>query len=164
MNVFPIHRGLLHIAGKGQDYHLAFLPGSVSLVGTPGHQFFTLPTKESVETDYFRLSVWFQTKEKLAAAAELWREGHTNRDRFFASIEELRNQKKVSDAQRNQLRAFIMKCDCGPSVVRKKLVPLGFGNLNIDFEDPDPRFEATVDALWDLILWQRKNDEASQKG
>jgi len=145
----------------------AFMPDCIFLTGVVGYQVFTVPPEK--ETLYHNMlsnaeyigvgpvstvmSSLYRTKEAIEAAAQLYIEGHTNKDKFKIEVDRLVKEKMITEHDRNRLRIFIQTCDCVPSQIRKKLAPLGYGHLaeKIDFADKDPRLEATVDAVWEFV-------------
>lgn len=157
----------LQVTEPGLDISLTVLPGCIFLTGTAGYQVFKTGTtyrpsqgpeyasnqKKLAEMFARDFKAVFHNKNAVESAAEFYTEGHTNKDRFKAGVEKLLNSKKITEHDRNRLRQFIDSCDCVPSKVRKKLAVAGFPNLvdKIDFVDKDPRLDATVDALWNVI-------------
>jgi len=135
--------------------HVAVLPGCVFLTGIAGHQIFSTGTDcVPVEGDlpsFF--AIRFPDKAKLEASAQMYAEGHTNKDKFKAGVEKLMNARKITEHDRNKLRAFIDSCDCVPSKVRKRMEVIGYAHLLdlIDFADKDPRLESTVDTFWGVL-------------
>lgn len=159
----------LHISEPGVDVSLTVLPGCIFLTGTAGYQVFKtgtnyIPSKNpnygdssnqknvaaAFSSDFKAI---FNNKDAVEKSAEFYTEGHTNKDRFKAGVERLLDLKKITAHDRNRLRQFIDSCDCVPSRVRKKLAVAGFPKLvdKIDFADRDPRLDATVDVLWNVI-------------
>lgn len=126
-------------------------PGGTVVFVTPKiHQFFRLYKQA---TSWDELPSVFPTKESVRTAAEHYAEGHTNKDRFVASAANLVRGRKITELDFQRLREFINKCDCAPSVIRKKLGVMGYGALPLEFEDVDPRLEWSVDTMWDFVQY-----------
>lgn len=144
------------VSENGFQTTVALLPGRIFLFNEKVSQVFRVPAR-LLFLD--KLPSWFATPIAVEEAADHFREGHTNKDRFLESARKLMRQRKITEADFARLRAFITKCDCAPSMIRRKLVPLGYAALPLEFEDKDPRLEATVDILWRLTEHFRSTEE-----
>lgn len=132
--------GLYHVKQGNIDFKVSFLPGRIALYGTPGNQFFDNPQNLGPE----RLKDF---DAKKAALNHL--QTTVNKVRFENGLQELLRKKVIDQHNKNTISVFMMKCECSPRTIRQRLANLGYGNVvaQIDFEDPDPVFAATLGAF-----------------
>jgi hypothetical protein len=133
-----------------------FIKTSIFLSGPVGYQIFA--TKRDLPSEpehlHYALKAEFMSKADVEKSAQLYTEGHTNKDRFKEGVEGLLNAKKITEHDRNKLRLFINNCDCVPAKIRKKMGVIGYGHLTdlLDFADKDPRLTTTVDLFWEEVM------------
>ena len=138
--------GYLYEVEEGkQSFTVAFLPDTIALYGTMGQQFFR--NERNAKPD--QLLVLFAEDKAIINSATLHKDGITNKEKFLDSVERLYVVHTLSAHQRNDLRAFIAKCDCDPPKIRHKLTHMGYGKIlpDLDFADLEPELESTVEAM-----------------
>ncbi len=155
MKVQLIHHNMAICSAHGQDTTVAFIPGGrVILFNDKVSQVFRVPGSTETLDEAARE---LKTREGIEAAAEYYREGHTNKDRFLASAADLLKTRKITEGDFNRLRSLIVHCHCSPSKIRSKLAGIGYGHLDLAFEDKDPRLETTVALMWRLVEYLKMN-------
>lgn len=141
-NVFGVTDG-------NTSFTVAFLPRSVAIYGTCGHQFFNNP--ENVPPD--RIAGLFHSKASLLKAAALHTDKTTNKTKLLACLDKALANNIIDMHNRNTVRDFVLRCDCQPSAIKRKLASMGYERLlpHLDFEDERPELTATINAMENFI-------------
>ena len=151
-----------------QTFCVAFLPGVISLHGSVGQQFFTLPDPvvgpEDLKEEFFDLT-------HLSLLATLHHQGVVNKAKAYGKLNEIKKreeeegQSKILHGRYDTIVDILKTCDCGPVALKRKIMELGFSSDfvdRLDFREETPELSRTISAL--CVWWERYKEHFRVEG
>lgn len=138
------------VSDEDREYSLAQVEsGNIMLYSSFGNQVFTYKGAMTKE----ELQLAFPDRKAAVRASMHHTRGILNKDKFRASVNNLKNMETLTPEAYEQLMGFIDTCNCAPAKALIKLVQQGFGGIadKLDLYEESQVMIDTTQALIDFI-------------
>jgi hypothetical protein len=137
------------VSDEDREYSIAPVDGGIMLYSSFGNQLFSYSGTMAKQ----ELQLAFPDRRAAVRASTHHTRGILNKDKFRASVNNLKNMETLTAEAYEQLMNFIETCNCAPAKALIKLIQQGFGGIadKLDLYEESQVMIDTTQALIDFI-------------